>query len=163
MKTAAELFSELNDLDEHLTVEAKTAADVGKSMLETVCAYANEPGLGGGDILLGVARVDDSLWPTYQVVGIDNPDQIQADVATQCATAFNVPIRPQVVTEKLHGKTVIVVHVHEAGCMKSLSTSRISRCPAVPSVASARPTNIAPTMISSSFIRTARARLTTSR
>ena len=26
MKTATELFSELNDLDEHLTVEAKTAA-----------------------------------------------------------------------------------------------------------------------------------------
>ena len=88
MKTAAELFSELNDLDEHLTVEAKTAADVGKSMLETVCAYANEPGLGGGYILLGVARVDQTLWPTYEVVGIDNPDQLQADVATQCATAF---------------------------------------------------------------------------
>lgn len=115
MKTAADLFSELNDLDEHLTVEAKTASDVGKSMLETVCAYANEPGLGGGYILLGVARVDDSLWPTYKVVGIDSPDQLQADVATQCATAFNVPIRPLVVTEKLQGKTVIVVHVPEAG------------------------------------------------
>lgn len=115
MKTAADLFSELNDLDEHLTVEAKTAADVGKSILETVCAYANEPGLGGGYILLGVARVDDSLWPTYKDVGIDNPDQIQADLATQCATAFNVPIRPQIVSEKLQGKTVIVVHVPEAG------------------------------------------------
>ncbi len=115
MKTAAELFAELNDLDEHLTVEAKTASDIGKSLLETVCAYSNEPGLGGGYILLGVARVENGLWDTYEVVGVPNPDQMQADIVTQCATAFNVAVRPRIVTEKLHGRTVLTVFVPEVG------------------------------------------------
>jgi ATP-dependent DNA helicase RecG len=98
-----------------LTVEAKTASDIGKSMMETVCAFANAPGLGGGYILLGVARDDNSLWPSYTVVSIDNPDQLQADIASQCAAGFNVPIPPRIQTEKLNGKTVLTVFVPEAG------------------------------------------------
>ena len=115
MRSAAELLTELNELDEHLTVEAKTAADVGKSVLETVCAYANEPGLGGGFILLGVRRAEGALWDTYEVTGISNPDKIQADLATQCATVFNVSVRPRIAVEKLDGKSVLVVHIGEVG------------------------------------------------
>jgi ATP-dependent DNA helicase RecG len=115
MKTAAELLAELNELDEHITIDAKTAADLGKSMLETACAYANEPNLGGGYILLGVAPANNSLWPTYEVVGVDDPDKLQNDIASQCATMFNVPVRPRMVPEKIGGKPVITVFVPEAG------------------------------------------------
>lgn len=46
--TALELLESLNLLDENEHIEAKRASEVGKSILETICAFANEPGLGGG-------------------------------------------------------------------------------------------------------------------
>ena len=39
MKTAKELFEELNSWDENRRIEAKSASAVGKSMMETVCAF----------------------------------------------------------------------------------------------------------------------------
>jgi ATP-dependent DNA helicase RecG len=115
MKTAQELLTELNTLDEHLTIEAKTASDVGTSLMETVCAFANEPHLGGGYILLGVAPASDSFWPVYEAVGVPNSDQLQQDIASQCASMFNIPIRPKIVPERIGDKTVITVFVPEAG------------------------------------------------
>ncbi len=47
MKTARDLIDELNAADEHVGIEAKRGREIGKSILETVCAFANEPGLGG--------------------------------------------------------------------------------------------------------------------
>lgn len=38
MRTAKELFAELNSFDENRRIEAKSASAVGKSMMETVCA-----------------------------------------------------------------------------------------------------------------------------
>ena len=115
MKTAKELVDELNTLDEHVSIEAKTASEVGKSVMETVCAFANEPHLGGGYILLGVAPVSDSFWPIYEAVGLPDADKVQRDVATQCATAFNIPIRPQIAVELIDGRSVITVFVPECG------------------------------------------------
>jgi ATP-dependent DNA helicase RecG len=115
MKKAAELLDELNILDEHVSIDAKTASDVGNSILQTICAFANEPDLGGGHILLGVAADEESDWPSYRVVGVDNPDKLQSDVASACATTFNVPVRPRMVTELLQGKKVITVFVQEVG------------------------------------------------
>lgn len=115
MKTAQELLTELNTLDEHLTIEAKTASEVGPSLMETVCAFANEPQLGGGYILLGVAPASDSFWPVYEVKGIGDPDQLQMDIATQCATMFNVSIRPKIVVERIGEKNVITMFIAEAG------------------------------------------------
>ena len=112
--TAAELLEQLNSLDEHERVEAKRGSEVGKSLLETICAFANEPGLGGGWILLGVAREEMALFPAYEVDGLDNPDKIAADLASQCRTAFNTPVRMEISTEQLGGKVVQVVFVPEA-------------------------------------------------
>jgi len=47
MRSAADLFNELNAVDESSRIEAKRASEIGKSVLETVIAYANEPKLGG--------------------------------------------------------------------------------------------------------------------
>ncbi len=54
MRTAQDLLTELNASDESPRIEAKRAREIGKSIMETVIAYANEPGLGGGYLLLGV-------------------------------------------------------------------------------------------------------------
>jgi len=112
--TAFELLQSLNLLDETERIEAKRASEVGKSLLETVCAFANEPGLGGGWLLLGAVREEQSLFPSYQVEGIPQPDKLCADLATQCRDAFNVPVRIELSTEHINGQAVVVAHVPEA-------------------------------------------------
>lgn len=116
MKTASELFKELNSTDESVWIEAKRASDVGKSILETVCAFANEPDLGGGYLLLGAVRkgFDEQGFPIYEPENIANPDKVQSDIANQCASAFNIRLRPQIKKDSIEGKTVIVVKVDEA-------------------------------------------------
>lgn len=112
--TAQELLERLNLLDENERIEAKQANEIGKSLLETVCAFANEPGLGGGWLLLGVAREELALFPAYEVQGLDQPDKVSADLASQAANTFNRPLRLDIQTEALEGKPVIVVFVPEA-------------------------------------------------
>ncbi len=87
---------------------------MGKSVLETICAFANEPGLGGGWLLLGVVRDELALFPSYEVEGIAQPEKLGADIATQCRNTFNQPVRVEVNTETVNGKAVLVVHVPEA-------------------------------------------------
>ena len=113
MKSAAELFEQLNSLDETPWIEAKLGSEMGKSLMETVNSFSNEPGLSEGYILIGVSSMQDSLFPEYQVIGVDNPDKIQLEIATQCSVMFNIPIRPTISVEKLLGKNVIVVRVQE--------------------------------------------------
>jgi len=112
--TAAELLRQLNELDEHPRVEAKRGTEVGRSTLCTVSAYSNEPGLGGGYILFGVVRSKDLFGDRYEVVGVEDPDKIQTDLATQCASVFNRPIRPEVSVETLDGKPVVRAYVPES-------------------------------------------------
>ena len=111
--TAQELLDSLNLLDERDSVEAKRARDVGVSVMETVSAFANEPGLGGGWLLLGVTRDDKAPTPHYIVEGLPQPDKVAADLASQCNSVFNRPIRVDIATQSLAGKAVIVVRVPE--------------------------------------------------
>lgn len=111
---ALELLERLNLLDENECIEAKKASEIGKSVLETVCAFSNEPGLGGGWMLLGVIREELALFSTYEVQGLENPDKISADLASQASSVFNQPLRLEIKTETLEGKSVIVVFVQEA-------------------------------------------------
>ncbi|MBI5330797.1 MAG: putative DNA binding domain-containing protein [Betaproteobacteria bacterium] len=115
MRTAQDLLSELNASDESPRIEAKRSREIGKSIIETVLAFANEPGLGGGHLLLGVdSRVDEKGDTQYWPEGLADPDKIQKDLASQCASMLNVAIRPEMVVERLDGRTVIVVFVPEA-------------------------------------------------
>lgn len=112
--TALELLESLNLLDENEHIEAKRASEAGKSILETICAFANEPGLGGGWLLLGVVREEMALFPAYEVEGIAQPEKLGTEIATQCRNTFNQPVRVEINTETIHGKAVLVVHVPEA-------------------------------------------------
>jgi ATP-dependent DNA helicase RecG len=114
-RTAKDLLAELHAVDESHRIEAKRATQIDRSIMESVCAFANEPGLGGGWLLLGVAREAPDLFnDPYTVCGVDNPDKLQSDFASQCATAFNRPLRPRVSVEQVGDKTVVVVRVPEA-------------------------------------------------
>ena len=109
-----ELLRQLNELDERPRIEAKSGSDMGKSILETVCAFANEPGMSGGWLLLGVAPDEQAFWPQYEVIGVLNLDKLQTDLTTQCANTFNVPIRPRMEVAEIQGKRVLSVFIPEA-------------------------------------------------
>ncbi len=112
--TAHELLESLTLLDEQERIEAKRSREVGRSLMETICALANEPGLGGGWVLLGVQREELALFPAYEVEGLNQPDKVIAEVASQCTSMFNRAIRVDIGTELLNGKVVAVIHVPEA-------------------------------------------------
>lgn len=113
MDSAAELFDRLTLTDETARLEVKRGSSVDTSVMETVCAFANEPGLDGGYLLLGVAEKTDGPQLTYEVVGVPDPDKIQKDLASQCASIFNQAIRPELAVEQLHGQNVVVVRIVE--------------------------------------------------
>ena len=104
MRSAAELFAELNALDESVQIEAKRASESGKSVQQTVVAFANEPGLGGGYLLLGAEwKTDEKGDVVYWAAGLSNPDKVQSDLASQCAGMFNVVLRPEMQVEAIDG------------------------------------------------------------
>ncbi len=115
IRTAEDLLQELLAVDESHRIEAKRASQMDRSIIETVVAFANEPGLGGGYLLLGVERDPDDLFgTTYRVAGVESPDKLQSELASQCASMLNRPVRPRISVEELRGKTVLVVFVPEA-------------------------------------------------
>lgn len=114
MTTAKQLIQELNETDETERLEAKTAANaVGRSVYESICAMSNEPGMGGGIILLGVAKEEMSLFPQYTATGVEDSDKLAADLGSGCASIFNIPVRVGISTENVASKTVIVIRVPE--------------------------------------------------
>ncbi|QLF93739.1 putative DNA binding domain-containing protein [Pseudomonas sp. ABC1] len=115
MRSAVELLDELNAVDESARIEAKRASDIGKSVMETVIAFANEPGLDGGYLLLGVDwSLNDKGDTVYRPVGFLDPDKVQRNLASQCASMLNVTLRPEMQLEQVDGKTLLVVYVPEA-------------------------------------------------
>jgi ATP-dependent DNA helicase RecG len=114
MRSAVELLEELNAVDESPRIEAKRASELGKSAMQSVIAFANEPGLDGGYLLLGVDwSVNDKGDTVYRAAGLPDPDKVQRDLATQCANMLNVTLRPEMRLESVDGKPLLVVYVAE--------------------------------------------------
>ena len=114
--TAQELFELLNELDETDSLEAKSLhEDSTRSIMESVCAFSNEPGMGGGVILLGARELKDvdRGAPLYVAEGVDDPDKAQLDISTQCASMFNIPVRPRISVEKVCGRPMLKIFVPE--------------------------------------------------
>jgi ATP-dependent DNA helicase RecG len=116
MKTATELLEDLKQRNETRKIEAKVGTAAGTSILESICAFSNEPGLEGGYIILGVEGAEQTLFPDlkeYRVVGVSQPEKVSDDIATQCASVFNIPVRIVITTENINGARVVVIYVPE--------------------------------------------------
>lgn len=112
--TAEELFEILNETDECAWIEAKGIGDSSVSIMETVCSFSNEPGLGGGYILMSISEETSADEPfQYKVDLIANPDKLQSDLATQCASMFNIHVRPKITLEKINGLPILKIWVDE--------------------------------------------------
>lgn len=110
--TPEQLLAQLRELEEHPRVEAKLASEIGPSVMQTVCAFANEPGLGGGYLLLGVAEPDarhESFW----VAGVTNSDQLLNTLQNNCREQFETSIPIQGEVAFLEGRRVLLVFVPE--------------------------------------------------
>lgn len=108
-----ELLERLRAEDESVLIEAKESGASSNSVMETVSAFSNEPGRGGGYLLFGV-RATEGLFPDYEVVGVRDPDRSQADLATQCREMLHPAVRPLIQVEQHDGRTVMFAFVPEA-------------------------------------------------
>ncbi|MEO1671178.1 MAG: RNA-binding domain-containing protein, partial [Cyanobacteria bacterium J06631_2] len=63
------LWELLTIQDESVEIEAKKASEIGKSCQETISAFSNETGLGGGYLLLGIKSPQDSQNGVYEIEG----------------------------------------------------------------------------------------------
>ena len=106
------LLEQLRQLDECQRIEAKRGSDIGSSVMQSVCAFANEPGLGGGYLLLGISEPDEQHEQFY-VSGVSNTDQLLGALQANCRDQFEqiIPIEAQAIS--VEGQTVIVVFVPE--------------------------------------------------
>ena len=110
-----ELLGMLQNGDESERVEAKKATDkVGDSALETISAFSNEPGLGGGYLVLGLKKNESGSTPRYIVAGVSDPDKLQSELVTLCRQNFNIPIRPAIDVILHSDGPVIVAYIPEA-------------------------------------------------
>jgi ATP-dependent DNA helicase RecG len=107
-----DLIARLKDVDECDAIEAKrSSTELGRSAAETISAFANEPGLGGGYLVFGLH--EDAATRQFHVVGVKDPKKIEQDVSSICATGFNHVIRPKIWTERVNGKAVVAAHIPE--------------------------------------------------
>jgi predicted HTH transcriptional regulator len=143
MRSAAELLEELNAVDESIRIEAKRASEIGKSVLQTVIAYTNEPNLGGGYLLLGADwKTDDKGDVLYWAAGILDPDKIQRDLACQCASMLSVVVRPEMRVESVDGKALLAVFVPEAAISQKPVYLQLQACRVAPTGESAPLTSV---------------------
>jgi len=115
MLTFDELWELLTTQDESQQIEVKKGSEVGKSCQETISAFSNEPGLGGGYLILGITDPSRSPSGQYEITGVKNPDQIQRHLLDICNDeTFNHRLRPNINLETVGGKTVVIAYIPEA-------------------------------------------------
>lgn len=95
-------------------IEAKESNHaLGKSALETISAFSNEPDLEGGFLLLGLKKGEEE---PYTIKGVSEPDKVQQELANVCRHSFNIPINPRISLHSIEGQTVILAFIPEAFC-----------------------------------------------
>lgn len=114
MSLVQTLWERLTEEGETVQLEAKEArGGIGDSIMQTVCAFANEPDLGGGYILLGVQELTEP--ETYYVpIGLENTDQLLNNLQSNCRDQFDSSIAISAEIGEVEGRTLIAITVHES-------------------------------------------------
>lgn len=113
-KEIIELYEQLClQESESQRIEAKRCSDtVSDSVMQTVCAFANEVGLEYGYLLLGVSEPDDE-HKNYWVSGVSDSDRVLDQIQTNCRNQFKVVVNIDAGMAIIENKTVIAVKVFE--------------------------------------------------
>lgn len=112
MYTVQEIWELLQQKEENRSIEAKPGTEINRDVKETISAFSNTIGLGGGYLLFGIK--DRTETSPYSLAGVHKPEKIQNDLATQCKTNFNIPVHPEIQVEIIDGKTIIAAYIPEA-------------------------------------------------
>ncbi len=110
--SAESLLEQLRELDEHPRLEAKSGSQIGASVMQTVCAFANEPNLGGGYLLLGVEEPDEA-HVKFWMSGLSDTDKLLNELQNNCREQFEQPISVKAEVATLEDKRVILIYVPE--------------------------------------------------
>ena len=107
-----EILDRLNTIDEDPFIEAKLdRRKVGKETRKTVSAFSNTE---GGWVLMGVQTEGSGREKRYIGVGVEDPDKIQSEFASMCASQLNIPLRPKMISEEVDGAVLVAGFVQEA-------------------------------------------------
>lgn len=106
---AQDLLNDLREHSESMRIEAKAGSAIGPSVMQTVCAFANEPGLDGGFILLGISEIQGQ----FIVKGVINVDGLLQELENNCRSQFERPVVVKAKVQTVDGKNVVVVYVPE--------------------------------------------------
>ena len=113
--TAEDILARLEMHDECQSIEAKsTQIGLGVSVLETISAFANEPDLGGGYLILGLNPNKEKHPIRYEAHGIHEPDRLQQELVGLCRNNFNVQISPEIVLHQVGTNVLLIAYIPEA-------------------------------------------------
>lgn len=108
------LWLQLIEEGESDRLEAKEAqGGIGDSIMQSICAFANEPGLGGGYLLLGV-RESDQDEAGFVPVGVNDIDTLLNTLQTNCRDQFTASIAIQAESGRIDGNMLVAIRVEEA-------------------------------------------------
>ena len=107
-----ELLERLLERGECQRIEAKQAQNsLGKSALETISAFSNEPDLSGGYLILGIKKQEEgALGKMYEIQGVRDPDALQQEIGNICRNSFNRRIIPEISVHSIEGCLLVVAY-----------------------------------------------------
>ncbi|MCC7510006.1 MAG: putative DNA binding domain-containing protein [Planctomycetes bacterium] len=119
MLTFDELWEKLLAGDESVSIEVKRGSELGKSALETVSAFSNEPGQEGGYLIFGIAEdlaaTKRNLFERkFSIAGVPDIGKLQSEIVTQCRDGMDPPVTPQFEMAEREGKKLLVTYIPEA-------------------------------------------------
>ena len=107
------VYNELLKSSELTHIEAKKASGgIGDSVMQTVCAFANEPNTNHGYLLLGVSEPNED-HDKHWVSGVEDTDKILNDLQNNCRNQFENTIQIEANILILENKKVVVAKVFE--------------------------------------------------
>lgn len=80
--------------------------------MQTVCAFANEPNINYGYLLLGISEPDE-CHDNYWISGVEDTDKVLNDLQNNCRNQFENTIQIDAGILTLENKKVVVVKVFE--------------------------------------------------
>ena len=109
-KEIFELYTQLKQQKSEIkNIEAKRCLDaVSDSVMQTICAFANESGIEYGYLLLGISEPNEAN-PTHWVSGVNNPDTVLDQIQTNCSNQFTVVVNIDAGIATIENKTVIAI------------------------------------------------------
>ena len=95
LATFQELWGKLTTGDESVDIEVKRCEELGSSLLETICAFANSE--QGGYLILGASGGRDARWALPGLM--QAPRDLSAWISQAAQTANDTPVARRVQLE----------------------------------------------------------------